>query len=257
MSPDDLEQAVKFEVEQYVPVPVNDLYIDYEIINVVESKDGKDGHMDVLMTAAPRAIVDSYIKLFDLLGLEVQAVEASMVSVVRAMLHSGDAQKNSTLVMDIGSESSDLTIFDEVIPLTGSVPVGGEHYTKALVNTLGLKPDQATEIKIKFGIAPSGMQQKIFSALEPHLQTVVKEAKRVLKYYEERSEKREKVQTLVISGGTASMPGLAEYLQKELGLPLTVANPWKNLTTKKMQAVSKRDAPMYTTAIGLALREKV
>ncbi len=248
MKASDLIQAIHYEVEQYVPIPVNDLYIDHEIVNVTP---GKDGHIDVLMMAAPKAIVDSYLKLFDALHLEVDSFEAGLTAVVRALLHSGDAG-GSTLVADIGSVASDLTIYDGFIPLTGTVPVGGHQYTNALVEKLGIKPDEANEIKKKFGITTSGMHDKLFPALEPHLQTLVKEIKRVIKFYESRHDANKKVASLVISGGTALMPGLDEYLRQQVGLPLTVANPWKNLEIKHPSHPEER--PMYVTAIGLALR---
>jgi type IV pilus assembly protein PilM len=250
MSSADLEQAVNFEVEQYVPVPVADLYIDYEIIN---ASNGPEGKIDVLMMAAPRAIVDSYIKLFDLLGLEISAVEGNMTSVVRALLNSGDAG-GSTLLMDIGSISSDLTIYDRYIPLSGSVPIGGETYTEDLVKTLGIKPDQATEIKVKFGIEKGDMHEKVFAALDPHFREVTKEARRVVKFYEERGAKQQKVGAMVISGGTASMPGIDNYFTREMKLPLKIANPWRNLHLGHNHTVDSIQAPMYATAIGLALR---
>jgi len=248
MSGGDLNQAIAYEVEQYVPVPVTDLYIDHEVVNTTS---GKDGHMDVVMTAAPRAIVDSYLKLFDELKLEVGAIEAGMTAVVRALLHSGDAG-GSTLVVDIGSISSDLTIYDTYIPLTGSVPVGGQNYTDALVSQLGIKVEEANEIKEKFGLTPSGMHDKVFPSLEPQLQTLVKEIKRVIKFYESRHEEPKKVESLVLSGGTAQMPGLDEFLRQQVGLPLTVGDPWKNLEIKKGN--HPQETPTYVTAIGLALR---
>jgi type IV pilus assembly protein PilM len=250
MSDDDLGQAINYEVEQYVPVPVSDLYIDYEIINNTQ---GKDGHIDVLMMAAPRAIVDSYIKLFDKLGLEIGAIEANMTAVVRSLLHSGDAG-SGTLVMDIGSISSDITIYDRFTPLTGSVPIGGESYTDSLVKTLAIKPDQANEIKMKFGIASSGMRDKVYSTIEPQLKTITKEVKRVIKFYQDRGGEQQKVKSIVISGGTANMPGIADYFRADINLPLTIADPWKNLDIKKASPESEREAAMYATAIGLALR---
>jgi type IV pilus assembly protein PilM len=253
MNDSDLGQAVHYEVEQYVPVPVADLYIDYEVINNLPAQDGKDGQIEVLMMAAPRAIVDSYIKLFDKLGLEIGAIEANMTAVVRALLHSGDAG-SSTLVMDIGSLTTDLTIYDKYTPLTGTVPIGGETYTDTLVQSLGVKPDQANEIKIKFGIGPSGMQDKVVQALDPQLKNVTKEVKRVVKFYQDRGKGEQKVRAMVISGGTASMPGITEYLRGDIGLPLTVAQPWKNIEVGKSNIASSAEAPMYATAIGLALR---
>lgn len=250
MSDADLGQAIHYEVEQYVPVPISDLYIDYEIINHTS---GKDGQINILMMAAPRAIVDSYIKLFDTLGLEVGAIEANMTAVVRALLHSGDAG-SSTLVMDVGSVSSDMTIYDKFTPLTGSVAIGGETYSEALVKSLGVKADQANEIKVKFGIGPSGMQAKVLGAIEPQLKSVTKEVKRVVKFYQDRGGGKQKVRAMVISGGTASMPGISEYLRKDINLPLTIADPWKNIDPGHSHLESDHEAPMYTTAIGLALR---
>lgn len=248
MDSGDLVQAVHYEVEQYVPMPITDLYIDYETIAV-----GPDGQLDVLMMAAPRAIVDSYLKLFEILGMDVSAVEANMTAVVRGLLHSGDVT-GSSLVIDIGSVSSDITIYNKFIPLTGSVPVGGEHYTQALIKQLGIKQDQANEIKEKFGIGPSGMHDKVVAALQPQFQTVIKEARRVVKFYQSRSSNQQKVGSMVLSGGSACMPGLADYFSREVGLPLTTANPWNNLQIHKPPANHAQEAPMYSTAVGLALR---
>ena len=244
----DLAQAVHYEVEQYVPMPTTDLYVDYETIAT-----GTDGQLDILMMAAPRAIVDSYLKLFDILGLEVSAVEANMTAAVRSLLHSGDVS-GSTLVIDIGSMSSDLTIYDKFIPLTGSVPVGGDHYTQSLMKQLGVKLDQANEIKEKFGVGPSGMHDKVVAALQPQFQTVIKEARRVVKFYQSRSTKQQKVGSMVLSGGSACMPGLGDYFSREIGLPLTTANPWNHVQLHKPPANHDQAAPMYSTAVGLALR---
>lgn len=251
MSAAELSQAVGYEVEQYVPVPLSDLYIDYEVIN--HGNDKNDGKIDILMVAAPRAIVDSYIQLFDKLGLEIGAIESNMTAVVRALLHSGDAT-TSSLVMDIGSKTSDITIYQKYIPLTGSVAIGGEAYTDSMVKTLGIKRDQANEIKVKFGVGPSDMRAKILEALTPHMQATVKEVKRVVKYYEERGGGKHKVDSMIISGGSAATPGLGSYLEQQIGLPLKVADPWRNINTKKTHLDTEREAPMYATAIGLALR---
>lgn len=250
MNPSELDQAVQLEVEQYVPVPLSDLYIDYEVIH---KTGGKDNQIEVLTIAAPRAIVDSYIKLFELLGLEIGAFESGMTAVVRALLHSGDAS-GSTLVMDIGSLETDLTIYEKYTPLTASVPVGGDSFTETITKKLDLKRDQANEIKVKFGISKSGLHDKIQPAIEPDIQAIVKEVKRVIKYYEERGKGKQKVTSMAISGGSAGMPGLGEYLQANINLPLRVADPWRNINTKKAHIETNHEAPLYTTAIGLALR---
>ncbi len=245
----DLTQAIHYEVEQYVPVPVNDLYIDYEIIT--PAKDA-DSQMNVLMTAAPRAIVDSYIKLFDTLGFEVAAIEADMAAVVRALVQAGDASEAS-LIMNVGSVSADLAVYDHETPLSGSVPVGGDQQIDALMQALGIKLDQATEIKAKFGLGPSGMRPKIAAALEPSMQTMIREVKNVMKFYQGGGNKKA-ITKLVLTGGAARMPGFDEYIHTALNLPLAVANPWNNLTLPHPPSGFQKEGLTYSTAIGLALR---
>ena len=248
MGASDLAQAIKFEAEQYIPVPLADLYIDYETITASSERN------DVLMVAAPRSIVDSYIKLFDILGLEVAFIESSMASVTRAII-AAQPTTQTTLIADFGSTSIDLTIHDDTIRLTDTIKVGGDDLTSSLMAKLEIERDSAVDIKYKFGIAKSDLQPRIKEAMEPHLAVIATEIKRVCKYYEERSVDKHKVETIVISGGSASMPGLGEDLSERLQVKVQIANPWTNLEVKGIQSVSKHDAPMYATAIGLARLE--
>ncbi len=251
MSQSDLDAAVRLEAEQYVPVPLPDLYIDYEV--VLEDKEKQQ--LQVLMVAAPRAIVDSYIKLFDLLGLEVALIESSLAAVTRALTATMPANK-VVLVADIGSSSIDLAVYDKVLRLTDTISLGGDTLTDRLMTDLGITREQAVEIKIKFGLAKSGLQNKIQDSLRSSLGTIATEMKRVMHYYAERSENKRPVETVVLAGGSASMPGLVEFMTEQLGVPVSIADPWSGLDSKHLQGVSKHDAPMYTTAIGLARLEQ-
>ena len=249
MSSSDLVQAVHLEAEQYIPVPMPDLYIDYEVIETGGEKN------EVLMVAAPRAIVDSYIKLFDLMGLEVAMIDSSLSAATRAIVSSTQMDK-PTLVADIGSSSIDLTVHDKVIRLTNTIPLGGDTLTQQLVKDLGLKSEQANEIKYKFGLGPSGLQPKVVASLGAPLKKMCDEMKKVMKFYEDRSPNKSKIETIIVGGGSASMPGFLEYMAAEISVPVIVADPWAGLAIpKSVHKVSKFDAPMYTTAIGLARLE--
>lgn len=249
MDKSDMVQAVRLETEQYVPVPIDDLYIDFEQLDTL----AKD-KIEVLMVAAPRAIVDSYMKLFEVLGLEVDSLELSLAAITRGMI-SANSSNQTSLVVDFGSRSADFAIFDKVIRLTGTISVGGDLLTDMMVKDLQITADQANEIKYKFGIADSGLKPKIESALANQLSTISTEIKKAIKYYQERSEQKHPIQNVVLAGGSASMPGLSEYLFAQLGIPVSVGNPWQNIEIGSLPPVSPREAPMYATAIGLALRE--
>jgi type IV pilus assembly protein PilM len=245
MNPADLGQAVRLEAEQYIPVPLPDLYIDYETIEAGPERN------EVLMVAAPRAIVDSYIKLFELLNLEVAIIESNMASATRAIVSSTQLSK-ATLVADIGSNSIDLTVHDKVLRLTDTIAMGGDTLTDRLVKDLGVGREQANEIKYKFGVGPSGLQPKVVASLGAPLNKMCAEMKRVIKFYQDRGTQKRKIESIIVSGGSASMPGFLEYMAAQINLPVVVADPWAGLDMKHLKTVSSFDAPMYTTAIGLA-----
>jgi len=248
MAPADLNQAVKLEAEQYIPVPLPDLYIDFDTIETGTERN------EVLMVAAPRAIVDSYIKLFDLMNLEVALIDSSLSAATRAIVASTPLNK-PTLVADIGSSSIDLTVHDKVIRLTDTVALGGDTLTTQMMKDLGIPREQANEIKYKFGIGPSGLQPKVMASLGAPLKKMCDEMRRVMRYYQDRGEGKRKIEAIIVAGGSASMPGFLEYMSAQINVPVIVADPWAGLSTKHVQAVSKYEAPMYTTAIGLARLE--
>lgn len=252
MEKSDLEQAVRYEAEQYVPVPISDLYIDYVILPSAGST--KD-HTDVLMVAAPRAIVDSYIKLFDMLDLEIESLEISSSAVARSMIPMNRTNK-ATLIIDIGSRSSDIALFEHDIRLAGSATVGGDDFTHALVTSLGISEHQANEVKYKFGIGPSGLQPKIMEAISPQLHNVSAEIKKVTKFYKDRTEGEQEVEAVILVGGSASMPGLTDFFTSQLhNIPIYVGDPWESLSLGKLTKVDRLDSPMYAAVLGLALLE--
>lgn len=249
LSPTELNEAVRLEAEQYVPVPLPDLYIDFEII---ASSKGAD-HVDVLMVAAPRAIIDSYIKLFDFIDLEVEAIETGLTSITRAMIRANQPER-TVLIVDFGTKSADLAIYERDVRLTGTFAVGGDDITQSLVKKLGITAEQANEIKYKFGIKESGLRSKILQAIQPQLTTLTSETVKVLKYYQDRSANPAKIDAIIMTGGSASMPGLVDYVYKSLGIPIIVGDPWIGLSVQGLAPIDKLEAPMYTTAIGLAQR---
>ena len=253
LSVEELDQAVRLEAEQYVPVPLPDLYIDYEIIQAPQNDTGS---VEVLMVAAPRSIIDSYIKLFDFVDLEVASIETGLTSITRAMIAANHPERRA-LVVDFGTKSADLAIYDKGIRVTGTFAVGGDSLTQTLVTQLGITQDQANEIKYKFGLKQSGLQTKILEALKPQLTTLTSEIKKVLKYYQDRSADQTKIETMIMTGGSANMPGLIDYLYKELNVPIIIGDPWLEVGSNSLPKVSTLEAPMYTTAIGLAFRGSI
>jgi len=266
-SEDQLDEAVKLEVEQYVPVPIDDLYIDYKITYRDTSK--KDEELEILMVAAPKLIVDSYMDLYEMLGLEVAAIETSLISSVRGVKNSfnkkPDPKKGkskskktktqATLLIDFGAKSSDLSIFDNTIRVTGTIQKGGDDITKAIADTLKLTERQAHTLKSRHGLSDSKHQKKINDAAKPVLAELGREIRKMKRYYEGRATDEGEISQLIILGGGANLPGLPEFLNKETGIETSVCNTWNNADFGRLQEPHRLETTMYTTAFGLALAQ--
>lgn len=246
MSRSDLDEAVKMEAEQYIPVPIDDLYVDYLISEQDEDM------TEVLVVAAPRAIIDSYVTVFEILGLETAAIETSINAGTRLVKHAEDTDV-PTLIIDFGSKSTDLSIFDKVLRVTGTVAAGGDNMTDAIAKELGVTKQQAHTIKNKYGIDASKKQKQVVASVRPILDKLVLEIKKMDRFYQDRSGAENKIQQVIILGGGANMPGLSDYLTDKIRIPTRMCNPWLNLSFGDIQPPHQLEKTLYATAAGLAL----
>lgn len=246
MTDKELATAIHTEVEQYIPAAAESLYVDYSSIQT-----GKDSWATFIV-AMPRRIVDSYITLCRMLGLEVVMVQTS--SGAGAHLFSRDTQSDlPSVLVDFGSESADVTVFDQNPIVSGTVACGGEEITRLIGRVLDVNDREASIIKTKYGLNYSKKQKLIHQALKPTLDTLVREVQRSIRYYEERSNGKRKIAQIVTMGGGANMPGLADYLTDALRVPVRAFDPTHFLDFGHLQPISINDRMSYVTAAGLSL----
>jgi type IV pilus assembly protein PilM len=246
LSQKEIRESVQLEAEQYISMPLDELYIDYEIIRKT------DENVEIFMVAVPQTIVDSYLELAEILGLETVLIEPTLSSSGR--LYSLDERSDhASFIIDFGSLSSDISIFDKHILVTGTVQGGGVDFTRSIQNSLGVTEAEAGLIKTRYGLGVSKKQAQIHQALEPTLEQIVKEIRRMMRYYEERYGTDRPIAQIITLGGGANMPGLSEYLTNALRLAVRHNDPWQFLTFKGLQPPSAADKPMYTTVAGLSL----
>jgi type IV pilus assembly protein PilM len=247
LQPHELKEAVELEAEQYIPLPLENLYLDYQI-----NKETAES-TDLFLTAVPKAMVDSYLELAGIIGLEAVLIEPTLNSSGRLFEFDSNSSEAAFLV-DFGSESSDISIIDKQHTLvTGTVQGGGLNFTEAIKNKLGVSAEEAGMIKTRYGMGVSKKQAEIRGALEPTLEQIVKEIRRMLRYYEERYGTDRPVTQMITMGGGANMPGLSEYLIDRLRLAVRHIDPWQYLNYKGLQPPSAADKPMYATVAGLSL----
>lgn len=246
MSKKDLDEAVLLEAEQYIPAPLDELYVDYNITSV-----NKDG-FELLAVAGPKKIIDSYVAYIDLLGLEPCILETTISASSRLVAHA-ESNDLPTILIDFGSLSVDITIYDKQLIVTGTVAGGGENFTELIAEKLSVSKQVAHTIKTKYGLSVSKKQHEIEDALKPILTSLSKEIRKMLRYYNERTESKDKIGQIITMGGGANMPGLSEYLTSDLRMPSRMCDPWINLSFGKLQPPNELEKSMYITAAGLAL----
>ncbi len=241
-----IREAVELEAEQYIQVPLDELYLDYDIVNQTADS------TELFVVAVPKNIVDSYLELAQIMGLEAVLIEPTLSSSAR--LFSLDKQSDIPgFIIDFGSVSADISIFDTTILVTGTVQGGGVNFTESIKNKLHVTEEEAGLIKTRYGLSASKRQADIVQALEPTLQQIVKEIRRMMRYYEERYEDKKPIGQIVTLGGGANMPGLSEYLTNVMRLAVRHTDPWQYLDYKGLQPPSDADKPMYATVAGLCL----
>jgi type IV pilus assembly protein PilM len=246
MSGHELQEAVELEAEQYIPVPLSELYLDYNVVAQDAEK------MDLFAIAVPRKIVDSHLDLMRLLGLETVGVATTIDAAGQLFLQDNQSDVPAVLV-DFGSLSADITIFDKNMLVSGTVSGGGEVFTNRIRETLGVSHAEAHIIKTKYGLSPSKKQKEIVAALDPVLSQLAAEIRRMIRYYEERYSSARKITQVITLGGGANMPGLSEHLTSTLRLAVRSCDPWEYCDFHGLQPPSKADKPMYATVMGLSL----
>ncbi len=246
LSAKDLDEAVKLEAEQYIPVPLGDLYLDYAITD-----EGRDTN-DLLAIAVPKTIVDSYLTLARTVGLDVMLVETTMAAGSRLFAHHRDSDVSSVII-DFGSLTADISIFNRQMLVTGTVGAGGLVFTDDIKEGLHVTQAEAAIIKTRYGLSVSKKQAEITAALDSTLKQLVKEIQRMIRYHEKHYGSDKAIGQIVMLGGGANMPGLSEYLTNALRLPVRVHDPWQYLDFAGLQAPNRADKLMYATVAGLGL----
>ncbi len=243
----DIPDAVTTETQQYLPSAIEELYTDYSILGM------QDSQYRILTVAVQRKIIDSYMDLARILGLEVVAMEPT-TSASNRLFGYTDQHKVPTVLIDFGANSTDITVYDEALVVTGTVTGGGDHYTDAIKQALDISPQEARTIKTRYGLNVSKKQSEIKQALKPLIDDIIKEVKRMVRYYEERiTDNKKEIGQVVLLGGGANIPGLSDHLTDQLRLPVRTYDPWSTISFGNLALPPSGDEGVYITSAGLAL----
>lgn len=247
LSDEEVSAAVKWEAEQYIPIPVSEAVIQYSIINRNEAT----SQTSVLLVAAPKAVVEKYVKLVRIAGLTPVSAETELTAMARSL----SPDKGVSLLLDLGSSATDMSIIKDMqVVFTRSIPVAGEAFTRAVSQGLNISAQQAEEYKKTYGLSSSQLEGKVKQALEPIFRMVIDEIKKAIHFYQSE-EKGDTPSSVIITGGASTMPEIVPYLTENLGIETIVGSPFAklNIDAENMKSLAPY-ASIYAAAVGLAMR---
>lgn len=253
LSEEDLEGQIEVEANQYIPYPIEEVSLDFEVIGPV--KDNPE-MVNVLLAASRTENVDMRVAALDLGGLtaRVMDVEAFAMENAFALIADQLAVGRDALVamIDIGATMTTLIVLKNGRTIYAREQVfGGKQLTDEIMRRYGLSYEEAGLAKRQGGLPESYEAE----ALEPFKEAMTQQISRLLQFFFAGSE-HSKVDQVVLAGGCASIDGAAEMVEEQLGVPCAVANPLAQMSlASRIPAQSlAEDAPALMIAAGLALR---
>lgn len=254
LSDSELSQAIKYAAEEFIPMPMQDVNLNYQILFRSEAK-GPKSRTIVFVVAAPKILVDKYLKVLQMAELKVIAIETEMIAISRAVMGTM-ADSPTTLLIQMGASTTDFAIIsDGLILLTRSISTGGIALTRTVAQAFNFELVQAEEYKKVYGLLEEQLEGKLFQALKPIMDVIVTEARRVIQSYETQNYQKP-VKRLILTGGTSGLPGIVKYFTDNLGLEVQEADPWVNVATDpSIRTKLASEGSLYSAAVGLAMRK--
>ncbi len=249
---EELAQAIKFAAEEFVPMPIQDVNLNYQVLFRSPQK-GPNSRTVVYVVASPKTLVEKYIRVLSNADIKPVAIETEIIATSRALVNYSDYSP-TTLIVQLNSLTTDFAVLaDGLVLLTRSISTGGMAMSRTIGQAFGFEMTQAEEYKKVYGLLENQLEGKLFQVLRPLIDIIVSEAKRVIQAHETQNPDK-KIKRVVLSGGGAQLPGLVIYCATALGLEVQEADPWQAIAKDpNLKTKLSAEASSYSLAVGLAM----
>ena len=254
LSDDELHSQIEMEADQYVPYPLEEVSLDFEVLG---ASDNNPDTVDVLLAACRTETIDMRTAAVESGGLDIKVVDVEAYATENAFQLLLDqvpdnGSDKTVAVIDIGSTMTTLNVLhDSKLIYTRDQVFGGKQLTEEIMRRYGLSFEEAGMAKRQGGL-PENYEPEV---LEPFKEAMCQQVSRSLQFFFGSSQYNS-VEQIILAGGSASVPGITDLLQDRLGVETLVANPFASMSLSsrvKPQSLSN-DAPALLIACGLALR---
>jgi type IV pilus assembly protein PilM len=252
LSDDDLELQIEADANQYIPFPLDEVNIDFQVLGPTKSS---DSDVDVLLTAARKEKIEERVAAIESGGLKAKVVDVDSYALHAAYTYlSAQLPRHGSgqniAVFDIGASTMRLYVMheDEII-FTRESSFGGNQLTQDIQRAFNMTVEEAEAAKVNGGL-PSNYEPDV---LKPYIDTLAIELARALQFFF-TSTSSQQIDHVFLGGGCARIPELAESVARRTNVHTTVANPFAGMPANKLSRAATKDAPALMTACGLAMR---
>jgi len=242
MPKEELNQAVRYEARQHIPLPLGEVALDWQIVGSSPAK------TKILLVAVPNEIINQYQEIAALSQLDLVALEAEVFGLIRTLTNK--EEREPLAVIDIGAQSTTCNIVEKkVLKISYSFDMAGNEFTRIISKSLDIDYIEAEKIKRASGLEKEETKQ----ILLPLVDVVIREVEKIFNNFYQQGGKE--VKKIILAGGEALMPGLKEYFANTFKKETEIANSFSGLyyppiLEKKLKEMS----PGYAIAVGVALR---
>lgn len=255
MSENELKDAIQFEAHKYIPSPLEEVALSWEVVGEHEevaqdNSEKKLKKLEVLLVAALNKEVERYESYVQAVGYDMQLLELETFSMVRSTVQDSNG---AYLVIDIGSRATNFVLVENrLAKMSRNLDVGGQDITRTLMEGLSISYDRAESLKKSDKDFLNSRESRMtFLSFE----MIAGEIERMLQARQAKNPDAKKIHAIILSGGTAGMKGITEYFSGLLHIPVEVANPWRGIRfDQSLQPAIARMGTSYSVALGLALR---
>ncbi|MBD3311420.1 MAG: hypothetical protein GF349_02915 [Candidatus Magasanikbacteria bacterium] len=248
----ELDHHVKAKVKKMLPRPIEQMQVVHQVIPPPEGV--KTKNKTLLVTAAPKALINFYTSIFQKAGLQLVDLETEAFALERSLV---GKDKATSMIVDIGAERTNFFIIDRGLPITHrSIQSGGDLIDELLKEKLGLDEKQISQVKVDISKMSSAELEDIKSVFESVVQPIIKEIEYSFNLFlGQLGNENKKPEKIILTGGSCVFPFFVSEISENFPMKVYIGDPWARVVyQQRLKQLLDTIGPRMSVAIGLAMR---
>ncbi len=255
MEEKEMESVIQAQVAKVVSKPIEQMQIVHQPVPISKEEKEKQKYQKVLVTAAPKSLIQFYTAIFQKAGLQLEELETEAFALERSLVGKDTA---TSMIVDIGSERTNFFIIDQGLPMTHrSISMGGKDVSAILAQRLGVDPQDVEQIKRD--MSQLGAGDIPVDAFHNLIDPIIQEIRYGFDLYlHQTGNEGKRSEKIILTGGTSHFPPIAKQLSNAFDMRVFVGDPWGRVVYQQgLKPVLDDIGPRMAVSIGLAMRNIV